>query len=269
MEVTEQVDQSAVSDHDVRASVFPMVEPRLSTMPDVPWSSVVSAFIQSRSERSLWQFFVEVGQLSVVVVNAEGRFAYVSPRCAVMAGKSASEMVGKRVDEVMVGEIGIERMAIFERALRGARPLLVVEAMGGMPMLTLIYRACDADGRPIGVICLHHVGQATNDLPIDRSLFDIIEPRASEVSPLSKLTDREREVLRLIALGASQAQIAKSIHRTIKTVEWHRAALGRKLGVATRIELARIALQNGLVKVDEPYGMSGMVDGMSVASPTA
>ena len=55
------------------------------------------------------------------------------------------------------------------------------------------------------------------------------------------------EILRLIGEGLSTSEIAENLHRSVKTVEWHRVSLGNKLGVTNRVELARIAISAGLV----------------------
>lgn len=62
-------------------------------------------------------------------------------------------------------------------------------------------------------------------------------------SPLGRLSDRELEVLRLIAEGLKTGEIALRLHRSVNTVEAHRASLKRKLGVITGAELARAAFQ--------------------------
>jgi two-component system response regulator NreC len=61
------------------------------------------------------------------------------------------------------------------------------------------------------------------------------------------LSRRETEVLRLIALGNSSAEIARELHLSARTVETHRARIRRKLGLATRAELVRHALRRGLI----------------------
>jgi two-component system, NarL family, response regulator NreC len=61
------------------------------------------------------------------------------------------------------------------------------------------------------------------------------------------LGEREREVLRLIALGHTNAEIARLLFLSVRTVENHRASLMRKLGVRTRADLVRHATQSGLV----------------------
>lgn len=61
------------------------------------------------------------------------------------------------------------------------------------------------------------------------------------------LSPRETEVLRLIALGYTSAEIAAKLHLSRRTVETHRANLHHKLGLASRAELVRYALQRRLV----------------------
>lgn len=64
-----------------------------------------------------------------------------------------------------------------------------------------------------------------------------------------KLTPREREVLRLIALGYTSVEIADKLGLSPRTIETHRARIHRKLGLATRAELVRYALQHELLRV--------------------
>ena len=74
------------------------------------------------------------------------------------------------------------------------------------------------------------------------------EAPGSVHSPASRdLTPREREVLRLIALGHTNAEIAQMLYVSIRTVENHRASVMRKLGLHTRAELVRHATDAGLV----------------------
>jgi two-component system response regulator NreC len=63
-----------------------------------------------------------------------------------------------------------------------------------------------------------------------------------------RLTPREREVLRLIALGYTSVEIADKLGLSPRTIETHRARIHRKLGLATRAELVRYALQHELLR---------------------
>jgi len=63
------------------------------------------------------------------------------------------------------------------------------------------------------------------------------------------LSERETDVLRLIALGHTNAEIAEKLYISVRTVETHRAHIQQKLGVSTRAELVRCALSRGLVEI--------------------
>lgn len=63
------------------------------------------------------------------------------------------------------------------------------------------------------------------------------------------LSIRETEVLRLIALGHTSAEVARQLHLSPRTVETHRARINRKLGLTKRAELVRYALRRGLLGV--------------------
>jgi two-component system response regulator NreC len=70
------------------------------------------------------------------------------------------------------------------------------------------------------------------------------ERAAAEADPLS---EREREVLRLLALGHTNQEIAQTLYISVRTAESHRAHIMQKLRLSTRAELVRYALSSGLL----------------------
>ena len=74
------------------------------------------------------------------------------------------------------------------------------------------------------------------------------ERRRAEEDPLS---DREREVLRLLALGHTNQEIAKQLYISVRTAETHRAHIMQKLRLSSRSELVRYALAQGLLEESE------------------
>lgn len=79
------------------------------------------------------------------------------------------------------------------------------------------------------------------------------EPRTTGVahSQLEQLTEREREVLTLIAHGLTNQQIAEKLFISIKTVQAHRANLMEKLDLHDAVELTKFAIKTGLLSLDE------------------
>jgi two-component system, NarL family, response regulator NreC len=73
---------------------------------------------------------------------------------------------------------------------------------------------------------------------------EVDERRRVDEDPLS---DREREVLRLLALGHTNQEIAEMLFISVRTAETHRAHIMRKLGLSSRAELVRYALEQDLL----------------------
>jgi DNA-binding NarL/FixJ family response regulator len=75
------------------------------------------------------------------------------------------------------------------------------------------------------------------------------QPVAAPAIPLPDTTEREREVLRLVALGRSNTEIAEHLHISLSTTKTHIGRLLMKLGARDRAQLVIAAYQAGLVRV--------------------
>ncbi len=76
-------------------------------------------------------------------------------------------------------------------------------------------------------------------------------PPARLGGPGGELSDRELEVLRMIALGLTNAEIGGRLYVSVRTVETHRSHIHQKLDVHSRAELVGRAREAGLLEVDE------------------
>jgi two-component system, NarL family, response regulator NreC len=74
------------------------------------------------------------------------------------------------------------------------------------------------------------------------------ERKRAEEDPLS---ERERDVLRLLALGHTNQEISDKLYISVRTAETHRAHIMQKLRLSTRAELVRYALEQGLLEIDD------------------
>jgi len=75
-----------------------------------------------------------------------------------------------------------------------------------------------------------------------------------QADPLESLADRERELLRLVALGFTNREIGEQLFLSVRAIEVNRSKLFEKLGIETRPELVRFAIANGVI---EPGGDAG------------
>ena len=79
-----------------------------------------------------------------------------------------------------------------------------------------------------------------------RLALDLV--RAARDHSADEISVRETEVLRLIALGHTNAEIALELSRSIRTIESHRANIQSKLGASSRADLVRFALDHELLR---------------------
>ena len=69
-----------------------------------------------------------------------------------------------------------------------------------------------------------------------------------EADPLEALSERERELLRLLALGHTNREIGEQLFLSVRAIEVNRAKLLEKLGIESRPELVRFAIANGVIE---------------------
>lgn len=79
------------------------------------------------------------------------------------------------------------------------------------------------------------------------ALEDLAQPVSSKTGLGYELTDRERDVLQLLAAGMSNPEIAAELHLSISAVKYHVSNILSKLGVNNRTEAATVALEQKLV----------------------
>ena len=91
---------------------------------------------------------------------------------------------------------------------------------------------------------------------------DVLVKSGARDRPRKILSDRELQVLRLVARGFGNQQIAKRIFLSVKTVETYRSRFADKLGLRTRSDIVRFAVQTGLLtpqtlEAEEATGSGG------------
>ena len=98
-------------------------------------------------------------------------------------------------------------------------------------------------------------GGAYVDADLASEFFETLtsRPVASESVAMNDLTEREEGVLRLVAWGMSNKEIASHLNISVKTVEYHKSRSAEKLGLRSRAEIMRYALSQGwLQEFDDP-----------------
>lgn len=196
----------------------------------------------------VWAALAEDTNSPIVILTAEGVVQYANAAFCRSFGLQGS-IAGKRMNEIIPQASADERFAYLRQVLATGKPVVVdgilhgqlrrstmrplgPDAAGTQRVLSTCRMLSDSDYRE---------GRATG----------VIRAKHDDLGQLASLTQREFEILQLIGQGLSTADIAKKLHRSVKTIEWHRVSLGTKLGVTNRVELARIAIHAGVVPLAE------------------
>lgn len=149
-----------------------------------------------------------------------------------MGGRSSLEAVrtlSERVPETRIVVISMEDNPVFaQRAMTAGAVCFVAKDLADVE-LPLAIRAAAADHEFVS--------------PRVAARLDALHRTLTD----NKLTQREVEVLRLIAYGHTSVEIARKLQLSPRTIETHRAHIHKKLGLATRAELVRYALRRGLI----------------------
>ena len=117
---------------------------------------------------------------------------------------------------------------------------LIIEGDGEMQV---IGETGDVPGTLVRAIRAVAAGQTYLQPELGALVLQAKEPSSDE-----QLTERERQVLRMIAMGYTNAQISEQLFLSVRTIESHRARIQQKLGVSGRAELIRYALDHGLIE---------------------
>ncbi len=86
---------------------------------------------------------------------------------------------------------------------------------------------------------------------IARAALNQLVTSGGKKEPFAQLTDREREVLALIAEGRSNKEVASQLGIGVRTIETHRERIMRKLGIHTIAGLTRFAILNGVISLEQ------------------
>ena len=161
------------------------------------------------------------------------------------------------MDVVMPGQTGIEGVPLVLKEAPEAKvlvlsmqddPRYVQEAFAAGAVGYILKEAVDAE--VVRAIKRVAAGEHYVHPELGARLI-AAEAEAKAREEADPLSDREREVMRLLALGHTNQEIAKMLYISVRTAETHRAHIMQKLRLSTRAQLVRYAIDQGLLEEGE------------------
>ena len=158
------------------------------------------------------------------------------------------------MDVVMPGKSGLEATPEVLKASPDSKVLVL--SMQDDPMYVREAFGAGASGYVLKEAADSEVVQAVREVasggryvhPALGARLVAAEAEAQAKADADPLSEREREVLRLLALGHTNQEIAKMLYISVRTAETHRSHILQKLRLSTRAELVRYALEQGLLE---------------------
>jgi len=179
------------------------------------------------------EVIAEADDLGLVVHHVQGQRPHVLVLDLGMPGGSSIDAIKRlrqQVPETNVVVLTMEDNPVFAQQALSAGAVGFVLKDSADADLPAAVRAAAKGEEYVSPRILTHLGGVRESLKVD------------------KLSQREAEVLRLIALGHTSVEIAQKLHLSPRTIETHRTRIHRKLEISTRSELVRYALSHGLLK---------------------
>lgn len=176
-------------------------------------------------------------------------------------GRQAVERVRELHPDVILMDIGmpgLDGMAATREILASnprSRVLFLTQHENKeyiLPALKLgaagyVLKRAEGDELITAIRTVHNGGTFLDPAVAEAVVSEIGRDAKTDTDPFDSLSEREREVLVMLARGETYQQIAETLFISPKTVDFHRANLMRKLGLTNRADLTRFAIQRGLL----------------------
>jgi DNA-binding NarL/FixJ family response regulator len=182
------------------------------------------------------------------------------------SGEDAIDRVRELHPNVVVMDIGMPGLSGFEatRRIRQSNPDVQVLALTVHDSEAYVFQMLQAGAtgyivkrapavEVIQAVKRAYRGEAVLHPSVAKLLIRDYLSRVEkgEETSYDTLSDREREILKLIAEGKTNREMADLLYLSVKTVQAHRANLMRKLGMHDRTELVKYAIRKGIIGLDE------------------
>lgn len=201
--------------------------------------------------------------IGVAIVGEDGHIFWTNPQMARLFfgdTKTAAEAMGQNLADMYPGPWVEERLKLMKHAADNNKPVQLRSIWEGRQQYSWMH-PLEAEApesmepgeehggempRRLLIITKRVSGEGKTEELKQADGFDKVDSETIDLGPLDVLTSRELEVLALLGQGLAAAEIAKVLHRSVKTINTHRENIGKKLKIDDRVKLANVAQRAGL-----------------------
>ena len=210
---------------------------------------------------------METDERQITLVLADDHNVIRAGLRAMLEVESDLRVIGEAADTASARKLVRDRhpdVLVLDLRMPGAEPLTDVSALRAeAPWTAIVVLTMESDPRRARDLLASGASWYVLKQAAERQLTDAIRTAAAGGSyidpelggqvarlgadPLEALGERDRELLRLLALGHTNREIGERLYLSVRAVEVNRANLLQKLGLQTRPELVRFAIANGVI----------------------
>ncbi len=208
------------------------------------------------------------GKEQITVVLADDHNLIRAGLRSMLEGEADLRVIGEGADTASAIRLTQDRrpdVLVLDLQMPGANPARDVEGLReSVPTTAIIVLTMQSDPRKARELLRAGAAGYVLKQAAERKLTEAIRIAAGggsyidpelggamaklEADPLDDLGERERELLRLLALGHTNREIGEQLFLSVRAIEVNRAKLLEKLGISSRPELVRFAIDNGIVE---------------------
>ncbi len=190
-----------------------------------------------QTQISIGDLFTRSGS-AMLLADDERRYVDANPPACELLGLTREEILEKRIEDLSPPELKDQVPAIYQAFIEAgsqAGPFTMIRSDGTEIPCSFSASANVVPGIHLSILIPAELADPE---------LDVTEEEA-EPEETARLTDREREVLTLLALGESNATIAKQLHLSSETVRSHTRSARLRLGAKSRSHAIALALATG------------------------
>jgi DNA-binding CsgD family transcriptional regulator len=189
-------------------------------------------------------FFSQMLGEAVILRDEEMRICWCNDAYyQVSGGFSREEILGSRMGDFMSPLAAEEREDAFRAVMESGQASAHIHFCGDKRLLNIVLPLDEEAFGKQGVLILLKIAPVGDAFEVSQSIPLLTTPCLEQLDVLSA---RELEVFYYIATGQSNAEIADSLFRAVKTVENHVASIHRKLSTKNRSKLVRFGVERGI-----------------------